>query len=756
MNNSKLNRLAKSKYLMIMFICLIIGIFSLRVIHLDRDLPAWGIGYYQPIDEGSYSILSLNLLNHNTINPSNLGEGLSYYTPSHVRTNVIGNVATYIGLNTLGDNYYGLRLPYVIICLINFILITLILFQLRKKYGEKNNSEIWIILLVLLYLAIDFPFTLASRVVEPSTVRLLFVLLTISVYLGFEGKNKIKYFTIGFIITTSVFAVYITNVFLVLAVGIVLLYLWKQEGFKKFFVYTCYFALGCFIALGICEIYYFIFWKTEAIMNMFGALFDFSSVSAYSGASGLRTFIRTLIRFFSSNELLYNIPVLFCVIFSLPLIVRRLAIKRDTNLLFLTSIVISFLLQTLASEDYIIRKFIVIYPIFIFLLYLGYLFKNDWNNIDIIIKVKATSSINNYLEEQGENKLKSKLINVPKFRLCLFHIFNLYGASHIIIALAAFISFIMVVYRTILCHPDMRADYDFADKLVLILCLVIPMFIVLFNIIWKFIRKLSLNILLYIGITFISSFLTNFYFCSKYIYLNPTYTEKNIMIALKKDVGDNIVLGEYENGFTLYNNIKPVLNTYDQLKKYMEKNNKLLYFDYFDEFDSGMRYFFNNTLFEDSKYTVLPIKVYSREYQTYGVKKRLALYNVVTKEEAAEYYKTYLRDLEKKDILSDDEIKSFDKLSESYQDVRKSIITDITGDDIYVDIYGNIDSSIYSDIYGTIYGDIDGNIYGDIYGDIYGNVNGNVYGNILGKIYGELKGKSYNIEKNKEDSNEKN
>jgi hypothetical protein len=756
--NNKLKWLINSKICMFMFLFIIVGIFSLRMINLDRDLPAWGVGYYQPIDEGSYSILSLNKINHNTINPNNLQDGLSFYTPSHVRTNIIGNIATYVGLNTVGDNYYGLRLPYVFICLINFCLITLVLFQLRKKYGLKTLSEIWIILLGLLYLAVDFPFTLAARVVEPSTVRLLFVLITVLIFLLFDGKNRLKYFLIGFIITTSVFAVYITNVFLILAVGIVLIYIWSQEGYKRFLQYLSFFVFGCVLSLGICEGYYILFWNTEAILNMFGALFDFSSVSAYSGASGMRTVIRTFIRFFSSNELFYNAPILFGVVFSLPLLFRRFIIKKDTNILFLVSIIVSFLLQTLASEDYIIRKSIVTYPVFVFLLYLGYLFRMDWQKIDNTIIEKTALLLANY-ERKISNDTKPSNRKISKFGMGLFGIFKIYKFSQIALIISVLFSFIMVLYRTILCHPDLRIDYTLTDKLILFIFLLIPYFVISLKLIWIIIKKeyqstkYNLSV---IGVTFIFSFLVNIYFSISYIYLNPTFSEKNIMIELQKDAGDNYVLGEYENGFTLYNNIKPVLNTYDQLKKFMESNTDLLYFDYYDEFDSGMRNFFDNTLFEDSNYTILPIKVYPREFQTYGIKKKLALYHIVTKKEAAQYYKTYLRDLEEKKVLSEEEITYLDKLSESYKDIRNTITTDIMDADIYADIYGNIEGSIYSDIYGDIYGDISGSIYGNIYGDIYGDINGNVYGHIYGKIYGKMKGYYFDLEGDKGDSDENN
>lgn len=655
MYNSKLNKIANSKIFMFLLFGIIILSFSLRVLYLDRDLPPWGIGYYQPIDEGSYSILALNSINHDTINPSNLEGGLTSVTPSHVRTNIIGNIATYIGLNSIGDNYYGLRLPYVCICFINFILIAAILFHLRKKYGARNVSEIWIILGGLLYLTIDFPFTLASRVVEPSTVRLLFVLLSVLLFLKLEGKNRIKNFCVGFIITLSIFAIYITNIFLVLAMGIVLLYQWKQEGFKKFLRYTCFFTLGCLVALGFCEIYYLVFWNTEAIMNMLSVRSTFSSVSGYSGARSILSFGKIAISFFTSNELLYNIPILFCFIITLPLVIRRLKLKKDINLLFILSIILSFFLQTLASEDYIIRKSIVTYPILLFIIYLGYLFINDYGIANIFINKKV--------KELQEASMSFPNLKIIKRMERLLSKVDFYGIGQFVVIFVTVL--ILSLYLTNLSNINKNADYSSIDKLIFFICTMSPIIIIIFNFIWRLLRKnknkIKSYIILFVILFGFTSF-NNFYFDLKYLYLNPTFSDRNVMMELKKDAGDNYVLGEYENGFTLYNNIQPVLNSYEQLKKYMDKNNNLLYFDYYDNYDPGMRAFFDNLLFEKSEFTVIPVKVYTREFQVGGVKRKMALYRVVTKYNAGMHYLTYYNELAKKKKLNDEEEEIFKKL----------------------------------------------------------------------------------------------
>ena len=90
---------------------LVISIYFLRILNLDQDLPPWGIGYYQPVDEGSYSLLALNYTHYGYLNPTTIGD-ISYEvnTPLQTRTNIFGNILSIISLSLFGNNYYGFRL----------------------------------------------------------------------------------------------------------------------------------------------------------------------------------------------------------------------------------------------------------------------------------------------------------------------------------------------------------------------------------------------------------------------------------------------------------------------------------------------------------------------------------------------------------------------------------------------------------------------------------------------------------------------
>ncbi|UTY38130.1 hypothetical protein NMU03_10560 [Allocoprobacillus halotolerans] len=75
--------------------------------------------------------------------------------------------------------------------------------------------------------------------------------------------------------------------------------------------------------------------------------------------------------------------------------------------------------------------------------------------------------------------------------------------------------------------------------------------------------------------------IVNVTYIYRYCFKNVTFYEKDCMIALSK-YNNEIILGEYINGFTLYNDVKPLLNTQDKYNDYLQTKENILYFDYYD------------------------------------------------------------------------------------------------------------------------------------------------------------------------------
>ncbi|MCO5385898.1 MAG: hypothetical protein NHB14_09175 [Desulfosporosinus sp.] len=245
-------------------IIILVLIYFLRLINLDQDLPPWGVGAYQPVDEGAYAMLAINMQNFGVINPISpeaTGIEIGSYTPPSLRSNILGNLFSYIGLSLLGDNYFGLRMPYVLLGFINLMLFFIILNTMRKKYGTGQDREKWLVVGAFFCMVTDFSFFIASRTVEPSLVRMAFSQLVFLTLLKLPDSYRLRFFLMGILITTSVFLIYITNVFLYLAIGLTLLYILRTKGRDKFISATGYFILGCLLIYALSEMYFYFFGK---------------------------------------------------------------------------------------------------------------------------------------------------------------------------------------------------------------------------------------------------------------------------------------------------------------------------------------------------------------------------------------------------------------------------------------------------------------------------------------------------------------
>ncbi len=361
-------RIKEQKVRIVLVVVVWLMMFSLRILNLDADSPNYGIGYYQQIDEGPYSYLALHQMNYGCINPDIEIEDINQYTSPHLRTNIIGNLFSIITFKLFGDNYYGMRMSSIFCMLINYILIFYILMKLCSKYSKNVEKDRIIMLVLFFILTLDFTFSLASRIVETSIYRMMFVLLGIVIFLSVKDSWK-RYILLGFVSVFSVFGIYITNLFFVLAcIGILFfesIFGDRKKQLRKWGGY----AIGGGGALVLCECYMQLFWHTGIISNCLQIISNFSNVEGYvdTGASGR---IYYLANFFSNSFHLYNPFLLFFSACIFPMLVHICIKRKDQNIIFLVLIYIFFFIQTMVSEDFIIRKYIIVVPIQIFLLYI--------------------------------------------------------------------------------------------------------------------------------------------------------------------------------------------------------------------------------------------------------------------------------------------------------------------------------------------------------------------------------------------------
>lgn len=564
-----------------------ISIFALRIYDLEADIPARGLVLYQPIDEGAYANMALYQYNYQTLYPKieNFPEN-SVVISSHVRVNIIQNLFIYISMLLLGDNYYGLRISSVICNFINFILIYFILKKCVRKYSSnsKLKENAISLIVILLYTIFDFIFLTSSRIVEPSVFRLLFVLLSIYVFEQFSESFRICFFLLGLLTCFAVFFCYVTNVFLVLAVIITLVSLLFFNGKKEFFSGSFFYFLGSIIGFIFSEIYYWKVWHISGIQNAFDSITGFSGNNLYTDIQSNHGVLTIILRFFASNSNLYNLPLLFIILLLLPLYLYHMWKNRELFLVFLISIYGAYFLQTLVSEDFIFRKYIIIYFVSLFIGFIGYLLLINQNiNFDLLIDSKI-------------------------YTLYILFLFTLITT--------------ILAYRLFLYDNGNTKDFNNIDKLVLLSFNILFFFVFIFYVFIYRSNGLKRNIKKIAIISIFTSICMNLHFDISKLVINRTHTEKDIMISLN-EYNNEYVLSAFSLGYTLYNDIKPVDGKKELYAELLSKDTSY-YFLAYENYNNDFIQEYNN----QNYYQLSEIKKFYRSYQTDGLKysKNIALY----------------------------------------------------------------------------------------------------------------------------------
>lgn len=564
--------------------------FSIRLISLEADLPNWGIGQYQAPDEGPYGYLALNQLNYGTINPDFINNpDIDQYTAPHLRGNLLGNIMVYIGIKIFGDNYIGFRISSFFMMFINLLLIYGILNLMKDNYYKKDYKKGSIFKFAFLFLLIiDFMFTLASKVVETSIYRQFTILLCSYLYIKMNKSTKLRFFLIGFISVFSVCGIYITNLFFVVAVSVTVLIYWIKDIKKNFKSPFFYFLGGC-LAFLVCELYYRIFWRTTLFENTLLTLNNFSGLEEYTATSSIYLILRRGFLFLASNFNVYNISMFFLFLLLLPLVLWKSLKNRDEFLILNLCTYGCLFLQTLYTEDYIFRKYILVVPCLIFLLYFAIQEVSliNWKDISLIKKIFILCYV------------------LLCFSLCIF----------------------LLYYRFIRISDGSIADYSVIDIKILLYVNIIFLGILFVGIMsFLFINhfKVWYSSILW---CFLSCVIINSYLDLSYIYGNRTYTDKKIMIELKEFEDQEYIVGDYILSYCLYNDIIPILNNYTSMFNAMIENDRY-FLGYSTEWNMGFKSYIENEL-NNYGYELKVIKKFPREQKTFGVHRDVALYKAV-------------------------------------------------------------------------------------------------------------------------------
>ncbi len=559
-------------------ICLLLVLFCLRIAYLDLDSPTYSMLHYTRADEGHYAMQAIKNIMFEELQSAQTLDGGQYRTWDSSAC-FLCTLFCSITLKLFGKNFYGLRLAAFFAGAISYYLTLKLISNEEKK---KNPKAHWVLLIVGICILFNFPYLISCRFIDPGIFRIM--LLCITMYLVWKDCNSInepRYFLLGIASTLSIVWGYLTNIFVFVPVAMLLLHdlINKQKIGKK----LKNLVLGIVISYFIGEICIYVTQKTTFIAT---SLRICQAMGDSRLSFSLYDIIYNLNNLCMGNIFSYNAIFAILSIISVIYVLFSGYKKNDKFRIWLAWLIIGFFVQSIFTNDTLIRKSIVIY------LFLMVAFA--YTAIDFV-------DIREYF---------TRLSNLKK------------SVIYIVLVLAGMGWFILSNRRLGLIE---EIDFSSSQKAIFIgLNIMIVCLLFLGLILIKRIPRKGLGILVMLMI------LPEIFLGCKY-FSEAEYGDKEIMIELNEYVGENYVLGGYPFAYCLYNNIIPLSSNYDKFfpeereerAKLLLQNDLVKYYlgNYNKEMIDGW--------LEGTPYEWALVKIFDEKARDYGGRNTIYLYEKV-------------------------------------------------------------------------------------------------------------------------------
>lgn len=529
-----------SKYHKIAIISLIGLVFIfLRIVYLESDVPITQLTEYAPIDETYYNSSAFNLYHYGSFNH----RVVSYVKNDVAPTNILENIMTYMSLKIGGNNYYGLRMASVLAA--SLVMVFLYLFLCKLVFYKppldttllgvhsEKPYKMGLIILALIYMTIDFSFLLAGRIAEPTIFRMMammFIMLLMC-HLAFAREKVPLYLTciMGFLSLSAVLFVYIYNIFIFCAVGMTLL-LWAwSSGWKNVIHQMLVFFLGAMLSF-LSYKYFCNHFYGMTITELLAILMPFKYRMGLSSTGLLASpkhYIMNFIAIFSTNIFRFNSALLFVFLASIPPFVMHIWKTKDKLGILIANLLVFLVLQCIVINDYNFRKLVILLPLVLITIFMALTYQEEFIN-----------SLRNHA-------LGKKLYGVYWILIGYFFVFFMQLGS---ITPSSINTEIQINPQAVI-----PANINRINLAVFLFVFIIATMKYLNN-------KKTGKVLLTLAV--ITLFIPGIYMDVKYVYMNPSYTLRDTMIAMKDKVDDKIVAGGVAYGFRLYNRSIPILDFY--------------------------------------------------------------------------------------------------------------------------------------------------------------------------------------------------
>lgn len=500
--NSRLN--GKSKYILVVIIWSFLWI--LRIVNLDADVQGYDISCYLPLDEGYYAMDAIKITRPDLTLKQQIVDttGIVQWDSA---VSCLTTIFCTISFFLFGNNYYGLRMSVFFVGTIIAALIYIILH--KEKADDVSKCA------VLGSMLTSYAFLQACRVVEPSIIRSLCVIILLYVFYINNQKGRNGYFALGICTAMSIALGYPTNLFIIAACGCLMIYevICLQGNFGRLlFRYVCGGISGYIASEILCVAIQGRFFIEDFIRVVLKKEVSRIGISLGSIKCGIFEYVRANCFMYCPILAVLSIMALLYCLYSGW--VKKERFRMITALMFFFHF-----LQSIVTNDFTNRKSITIFPVILL-------------NIFFMIKER--------------DEVKSLVGSWPK-RVRII--------SSFLVLIVTVLVFALTTMRILRIESlDLPEGYKYA----ILVFNVISMLLGLLYFWFQKCRNSKYLVVVLLIVSWIPGMLLSYRAIGM---MNKT--EKETMIELNELVGENYVLGGFPYSACLYNEIIPLSSVYD-------------------------------------------------------------------------------------------------------------------------------------------------------------------------------------------------
>lgn len=327
-------------------------IYFIRLLFLDADVKTFAVAQVQPIDELYYNEIAVKIYKYGL---SGVVNGTwSDTSVANAKTFLIPNLITALSLKVFGNNFWGLKVPYVLMGYCSGILLYILI---RYIVPEKK----WIHLLIMISYVLDFNIFMLSRdAVSVMPCMLAGLIAAIGVFK--ISHVSIKWFFLGFWSVVSLCMVYMGLPFIAVATAVLLVIsviFLAEDRIKKIVMY----CIGITTGVVASEIASLVLFQQHIVKTIKDTMIAHGGkIIGLSQFKDIGKLIQLFLAYWSSNVFKYNYILLLFGLISMIVLLVATVTRKDKIACILLIFIGMHWAQTIFLKGMIPSKSTITYP----------------------------------------------------------------------------------------------------------------------------------------------------------------------------------------------------------------------------------------------------------------------------------------------------------------------------------------------------------------------------------------------------------